>query len=107
MLVEPQKFNPFVEFGRKFIKNSHEKHRTSTEHPLVPKDIKLMKKIFGNIEKYEFQFLSASCYVFNLLGWKKLFKIFDSIFMFLDKILWYIPFLRPMYWQVLIKCYKN
>jgi len=107
LFVEPQKYNPFVEFGRKFINNNYKKHRTLTEHPLTPKDIKLIKKTFGNIEKYEFQFLSASCQFFRLLGWKNVYIMSDYFFMVIDKILWHLPFLRPMYWQVLIKCYKK
>jgi 2-polyprenyl-3-methyl-5-hydroxy-6-metoxy-1,4-benzoquinol methylase len=72
LLVEPQKFNPFVEIGRKFIKND-ERGRTPTEHPLVPRDIKTLKEIFGNLEKHEFIFLGAASRIF------KLFKITPRI----------------------------
>ena len=107
LFVEPQKLNPFVEFGRRFIKNSYEDDRTPTEHPLVPSDIRLMKKIFGNIEKHEFLFLSSACQIFSMLGYRKLFKISDRIFTSIDRLLRHLPFLRPLYWQVLIKCYKK
>jgi 2-polyprenyl-3-methyl-5-hydroxy-6-metoxy-1,4-benzoquinol methylase len=107
LLVEPQRLNPFVEFGRVFIRNSYEDHRTPTEHPLMPKDIRLMKKVFGNMEKYEFIFLSTVCQAFNMLGYKKIFRITDKLFTSIDALLWYVPFLRPLYWQVLVKCYKK
>lgn len=106
LLIEPQKFNPFVEIGRKFIKND-EKDRTPTEHPLVPRDIKILKKTFGNLEKHEFIFLSAAGRVFQLLGLKKIYKISTFVLSFLDNLLWYIPILRPLYWQVMLKSYKK
>jgi ubiquinone/menaquinone biosynthesis C-methylase UbiE len=106
LFVEPQKFNPFVEFGRKFIKNGEE-DRTATEHPLVPKDIKIMKEIFENIEKHEFSFLSAACRIFKIMKLGKVYKLSVHYFTFIDHLLWYLPFLRPLYWQVVIKCYKN
>lgn len=107
LFVEPQKFNPFIEFGRRFIKNSYEKDRTPTEHPIVPKDIKTMKRLFGNLEKREFIFLSAGCMLFDMLGWQRIFKTSDRIFTSVDALLRYLPFLRPLYWQVVIKCYKE
>ncbi|MGF1555108.1 class I SAM-dependent methyltransferase [Paucihalobacter sp.] len=107
LFVEPQKYNPFVEFGRVFIKNSYEDDRTPTEHPLVPSDLKLMKKIFGNIEKHEYLFLSSACQFFSMKGYQKLFKITDRIFTSVDSGLRHIPFLRPLYWQVLVKCHKQ
>jgi ubiquinone/menaquinone biosynthesis C-methylase UbiE len=107
LFVEPQKHNPFIEFGRKFIKNSYETDRTPTEHPLVPGDIRLMKEIFGNLEKREYIFLSAGCMVFQMLGCNRLFKIVDTIFNSVDCLLSSVPFLRPLYWQVIIKCYKK
>jgi ubiquinone/menaquinone biosynthesis C-methylase UbiE len=106
LIVEPQKFNPFVEFGRKFIKNGAE-DRTVTEHPLIPKDIKIIKEVFGNLEKHEFSFLSAPCEVFKIMKWEKIYKLSVHFFTFIDHLLWYLPFLRPLYWQVVIKCYKN
>jgi 2-polyprenyl-3-methyl-5-hydroxy-6-metoxy-1,4-benzoquinol methylase len=105
LIVEPQKYNPFVEFGRRYIKN-REDDRTSTEHPLVPKDLRVMKNIFGNLEKQEYSFLSAACQVFKLMRWIKVYEFSSRTFSFIDRILWYLPFLRPLYWQVVIKCVK-
>jgi 2-polyprenyl-3-methyl-5-hydroxy-6-metoxy-1,4-benzoquinol methylase len=107
LFVEPQKHNPFVEFGRIFIRNSYKDDRTPTEHPLVPSDLKLMRKIFGNMEKDEYLFLSSACQIFSIKGYKTLFRITDRIFTPIDSLLWYLPFLRPLYWQVLIKCHKK
>ncbi len=106
LLVEPQKFNPFVEIGRKFIKND-EKGRTPTEHPLVPRDIKALKKIFGNLEKHEFIFLGAATRIFKLLRLKTIYKYSTLVLSFVDKLIWYIPIFRPMYWQVILKSYKK
>ena len=105
LLVEPQKYNPFVEFGRYFIKNK-EDSRTPTEHPIVPKDLRLIKKMFGNMEKKEFEFLKPASLFFSLVKIKPLFIGAVRILGGLDKGLWYIPFLRPLYWQVVIKAYK-
>jgi len=106
LLVEPQKYNPFVELGRKLIKNDS-KGRTPTEHPLVPSDIKILKKIFGNLEKREFIFLAAACRIFKLLGLNRVYKFFTTIFYHLDSIIWHVPFVRPLYWQVVLKSYKK
>ncbi|HEU4552111.1 MAG TPA: class I SAM-dependent methyltransferase [Chitinophaga sp.] len=106
LVVEPQKYNPFVEIGRRFIKND-EDSRTPTEHPIVPKDIRLLKRIFGNIEKREFEFLKAGSLFFKLIRMNFLYKLAMKTFTVVDNVLWYIPFLRPMYWQVVIKAIKQ
>lgn len=105
LLVEPQKHNPFVELGRKFIKNSDDS-RTPTEHPLVPSDIRLLKKVFGNVERKEFEFLSSACLALKMVKLKVLYSILLKPAMILDRALRPIPFLRPLYWQVVLKSYK-
>ena len=67
-LLEPQKYNPFVEFGRKFIKSGPE-WRTATEHPLIPNDLRLMKSSFGNIQTWEFEFLTSLSLHLRCCGW--------------------------------------
>jgi hypothetical protein len=106
VLCEPQKYNPFVEFGRKFIKNK-ETDRTITEHPLTPKDIRSAKKIFGNIEKKEFYLLTVGSLVFrDVFKIISLYKILYKIFYYIDFLLSFIPILRPLYWQVVFKVVK-
>lgn len=106
LVVEPQKYNPFVEFGRRFIKNK-EDSRTPTEHPIVPADIRLLKRIFGNLEKKEFEFFKAAALFFKMVKIQALYKISLKTFTVVDNILWYIPFLRPLYWQVVMKAIKK
>lgn len=107
ILVEPQKYNPFVEFGRKFIKNKST-DRTVTEHPLIPNDIKLVKKIFGNIEKKEFIFLSALSLIFiQIINVKMIYTVLFFFLSGVDRILSCIPFLKPLYWQVVLKVTKK
>mgnify|MGYP003577213899 CR=1 FL=1 len=105
LLVEPQKYNPFVEFRRRFIKNK-EDSRTPTEHPLVPKDIRMIRQTFGNLGKKEFEFLSVGALAIKPLNSKFLYKAALKIFTVLDRALAYIPFMRPLYWQVVIKAVK-
>jgi ubiquinone/menaquinone biosynthesis C-methylase UbiE len=107
IIVEPQKYNPFVEFGRKFIRNKGT-DRTITEHPLVPRNIRDLRQIFGEIEKKEFWFLSVGCLFFkDIINIQFLYKLSRIIFKRVDQILRYIPFLRPFYWQVVIKAEKK
>jgi SAM-dependent methyltransferase len=106
LLVEPQKHNPFVEFGRYFIKND-EHSRTPTEHPIVSKDIKLIREIFGNLEKKEFEFLKPASLVFSSLKLNTIAKFSAKTLGTFDRGLVHIPFLRPLYWQVVIKSIKQ
>lgn len=105
IVVEPQKYSPFVEFGRKFIKNDVES-RTPTEHPITPSDIKSMKEIFGKVETKEFEFLASGLLFLNMIKLKFLFKVLLKPVLFIDKGLRYIPFLKPLYWQVILKANK-
>jgi ubiquinone/menaquinone biosynthesis C-methylase UbiE len=106
VLVEPQKYNPFVEFGRRFIKP---KDRTITEHPLVPADIKLARDLFGNIETKYFIFLSTlSLFFRDIIRVKPFYKISSFVLGLFDKaILIIFPFCKPLYWQVVMKCLKK
>jgi ubiquinone/menaquinone biosynthesis C-methylase UbiE len=69
LLLEPQKYNPFVEIGRNFVKRGPE-WRTSTELTcppfLVPSDLRLIKSILGNMQTKEFEFLTSPCLAFRL-----------------------------------------
>lgn len=106
LIVEPQKHNPFVEFGRIFIKNK-EDSRTPTEHPIIPKDIRMIREIFGNLEKKEFEFLQPAALTFRGIRGQKLFRFSLKVLKPVDNLLQKIPFLRPLYWQVIIKTLKK
>lgn len=107
ILVEPQKYNPFVEFGRRFIRNK-ETDRTPTEHPFVPSDIHLFYKVFDDVEKREFEFLVVSCEVFRaIINLPSVYRLLSKALTFMDNILWHIPILRPLYWQVVLKATKE
>jgi 2-polyprenyl-3-methyl-5-hydroxy-6-metoxy-1,4-benzoquinol methylase len=105
IVVEPQKYNPFVEFGRNFIKNDVES-RTSTEHPITPSDIKSMKDIYSKVETSEFEFLVSGLLFLNMIKLNFLFKLLLRPFMLIDRFLRKIPVLKPLYWQVILKGYK-
>ncbi|GEM_PF-1553755 len=106
LLVEPQKYNPFVEVGRYFIKNK-EDSRTPTEHPIVPKDIRLIKRTFGNLEKKEFELFKPMALAFEMLKWPGIYKVLVRAFTVTDHTFWYLPFFRPLYWQVVMKAVKE
>lgn len=106
IVVEPQKYNPFVEFGRRFIKNDVES-RTATEHPLVPEDIKAMKNIFTKVETKEFEFLASGLLILNMLKLYPLFRLLLKPVLFVDRGLRRIPIVKPLYWQVILKGYKK
>jgi len=107
ILVEPQKYNPFVEFGRKYIRNK-ETDRTPTEHPLVASDIRLFKDIFGNMDKREFSFLLVGSLFFKMvLNFPIVYRTSRMFLRFIDDILRLIPFLRPLYWTVVLSAVKR
>lgn len=105
LMVEPQKYNPFVEFGRKFIKNDVEA-RTATEHPITPLDIKAMKSIYDKVETKEFEFLASGLLILNMIHLSVLFRILLKPVLFIDRSLRKLPVLKPLYWQVILKGYK-
>jgi ubiquinone/menaquinone biosynthesis C-methylase UbiE len=100
-LLEPQKYSPFVEIGRKFIKSGPE-WRTSTEHPLVPNDLRLIKTVFGNVETKEFEFLTSACLAFKMLGMGWLHRASARLMRPLDNLIRHVPIFRPLYWQVVV-----
>jgi 2-polyprenyl-3-methyl-5-hydroxy-6-metoxy-1,4-benzoquinol methylase len=104
-LLEPQKYNPFVEFGRKFIKSGPE-CRTSTEHPLVPNDLRLIKAVFGNIQTKEFEFLTSACLAFKMLGMGWLHRASTKLMRPLDSLIRLVPIFRLLYWQVVVMARK-
>ena len=106
IFVEPQKYNPFVEFGRRFIKNK-ETDRTPTEHPLVPSDLRDINIKFGRFQKREYDFLSVGVMAFkDIFKMPFLYRALYPIFTLVDSVLRFIPPLRPLYWQVVVKATK-
>ena len=87
MVVEPQKNNPFVELGRRFIKNK-EGSSTPTEHPLISKDI---KKLFGNVKEKHFEFLKVIALAFGNRN-KIIYRAVTKILTPVDNVLRHISF---------------
>jgi hypothetical protein len=104
-MLEPQKYSPFVEFGRKFIKKGPE-WRTATEHPLVPSDLRLMTTVFGGIETREFEFLTSACLAFKMLRMDWLHRSSVWLVRPIDNLIRMAPAFRPLFWQVVVKARK-
>jgi ubiquinone/menaquinone biosynthesis C-methylase UbiE len=101
LFMEPQKYNPFVEIGRNFVKRGPE-WRTATEHPLVPSDLHLVKTVFGDMETKEFEFLTSACLAFMTLGMGRVASAAMKLMRPLDNLIRNVPMFRPLYWQVVV-----
>ncbi len=92
---EPLGHNPFINLYR----NLTPKMRTEDEHPLMQKDLDLLKQYFNTIETEYF-------ILFSLLAvpFRKTF-FFNMLYKFLisfDKLVFHIPFLRKYAWMVIL-----
>ena len=88
---EPLGVNPFINLYRHFTPNA----RTPDEHPLLPKDVKVMEKNFTKVEQQFFGF----CVLLALpLEKTKLFTPTLNILLALDRIILKIPGLRWLAW---------
>lgn len=99
--IEPLKKNPIVELNRKFFAP---KERTTHEHPLFIADVKHAKKIFKNLEHYEFFLLSPLAMFFKrFISKSSLFKISYKVLNFIEKPLYKIKVLQNYCWQIVFK----
>lgn len=100
VFIEPLGHNPFINLYRLLTP----KMRTTDEHPLTMKDIKLINDYFDKIEiEYFFIFTLLAVPFRNM-------SIFNSICKFLtkiDDILFKIPLFRKYAWSVIIHCSKE
>ena len=94
VFYEPLGHNPFINAWRKRTPDL----RTSSEHPLVVSDLKIMREYFDNVESRFFHFFSLGAYPFRksknfesmLNSLMKLDDFAFSIFPFLKKYAWVI-----------------
>jgi len=104
VFIEPLKKNIIVELNRKFF--APEK-RTHHEHPLYVSDIEVARKIFGNLEHWEYFLISPLAMFFrDFVKNKTLFTSFYKTLNFLESPLTKIRALKQYCWQTVIKCSK-
>lgn len=119
VFIEPLFYNPVINYYRRIANIV----RTPSEHPLKFSDLAILKKHFGAVRHFEFQFLTLIifCYFFLIQRihpnrdryWKKIIregerykKAFKILFA-VDKILlWAFPFLRRFCWIIVIEASK-
>jgi len=99
VFMEPLGHNPLINLYRKLTPNI----RTPDEHPLIRKDLKLLKKYFYDVDIQYFSLLTLitvpfrNSFIFNLL-----FKTLCLI----DRIILGIPFIRDLAWIAVIHASK-
>ena len=99
VFIEPLGHNPIINFYRKLTPNI----RTSDEHPLKKKDIKLLKKYFGNVEVKYFSLFTLFAVPFrNSFIFNPLFKILYLI----DRLVLNMPIIKEYAWVAVIHAYK-
>jgi 2-polyprenyl-3-methyl-5-hydroxy-6-metoxy-1,4-benzoquinol methylase len=104
VFIEPLKKNIIVELNRKFF--APEK-RTHHEHPLYISDIEVAKKIFGNLEHWEYFLISPlSMFFRDFVKSNTLFKSFYKTLNFIESPLTKITALKQYCWQTVLKCYN-
>lgn len=96
VFIEPLGHNPLINLYRKLTPQ----YRTEDEHPLTMKDLKFIKGFFNLTYFRFFHLFSLLAVPFrNTKIFSSLLKIFDNLDAKLFK---WLPFLRPMAWQVVI-----
>ena len=99
VFIEPLGTNPIINFYRKLTPKS----RSDDEHPFNFRDIKLIKKIFGDVEVDYYGFLTLVFFPFYKNPKNSKFFKFIS---FLDKLFLKIKFFNFLAWSILIKAKK-
>jgi len=104
VFIEPLKKNPIVELNRKYFAP---KQRTKYEHPLLISDVLKARKIFDNIQHFEYFLISPFARVLQrLIKSRALFKTTYKFLNILEKPLCKIKFLQKYCWQTVFKCIK-
>ena len=99
IFVEPLGHNPLINLYRRFTPSL----RTKDEHPLLMRDLKLMRDYFHQVDVRYFHLLSLLAVPFHKLStFHSLLKITETI----DKVVLQIPFLKRQAWQAVIMLYK-
>jgi SAM-dependent methyltransferase len=96
IFIEPLGHNPLINLYRKVTPDL----RTEDEHPLLTKDLKLMRSYFSRIEPRYYHFNSIMAVPFRMLpGYSLLLKTLDVADRALFRLL---PFTRKYAWQVVV-----
>ena len=104
IFIEPLKKNPIVNMNRKYLKP---KERTFYEHPLFLSEVKIAKKVFGNIQHAEYYIISPSAILFKrFFKNSKIFRIIYKVLQLIEIPLYEIEFLRHYCWQTIFKSVK-
>jgi 2-polyprenyl-3-methyl-5-hydroxy-6-metoxy-1,4-benzoquinol methylase len=104
VFIEPLKKNIIVELNRKYFAPER---RTRHEHPLYISDLMPAKKVFGNLEHWEYFLISPLAMFFrDFIRNHNLFKTSYKVLNIIEKPLTKIRFLQQYCWQIVIKCKK-
>ena len=95
VFIEPLGHNPFINLYRRFTP----KIRSQDEHPLLVKDLEMIKSLFPKVEVryYYFATLLAAFFTGTVI-FKPLFGLLETI----DKGILKLPWVRNWAWQVLL-----
>lgn len=99
VFIEPLGHNPIINLYRKLTPNI----RTVDEHPLVRKDLRLLKKYFSNVKIQYFSLFTLLAVPFrNSIIFNPLFTILHLM----DKVILKIPLIREWAWVAVIHAHK-
>jgi 2-polyprenyl-3-methyl-5-hydroxy-6-metoxy-1,4-benzoquinol methylase len=102
IMIEPMALNPIIALYRNYTPGM----RTEDEHPLLPKDIKILKKYFGKVSAQGFVLTSLASMIWVYLP--NIFNFKSKSFIILEKLdrglLKLFPFLVYFCWSAVIEC---
>lgn len=99
VLSEPLGHNPFINLYRNLTPSM----RTVDEHPLLMKDLDLLKKYFHQVEIEYFSLTTIFAVPFRNMS---IYNTATNFFGSLDKLIFKIPFMRKFAWYVIIHASK-
>ena len=99
IFFEPLGHNPIINLYRKLTPNI----RTVDEHPLMKKDLNLLKKYFKNVEIKYFSLFTLLAVPFRSLS---IFNPLFKILYFIDKVILRLPIIKNWAWVVVIHAYN-
>jgi ubiquinone/menaquinone biosynthesis C-methylase UbiE len=95
ILSEPLGHNPIINLYRKLTPQM----RTVDEHPLLMKDLDLLKKYFQNVEIEYFSLTTIMAVPFRN---SKAYEPVSNFFRKIDELIFKIPFMRKFAWYIII-----
>lgn len=96
VFIEPLGINPII---NKF-RNKTQNLRTVDEHPLIKSDFAAFEKYFSNIKVHNYFLFTIAAIPFRNTF---LFKYIKNFFYFIDKLLFKLPYVKWLSWQVVIE----